>query len=288
MMTTTGPLELSGFAAGVSVEGPIASVSLRLRSTGGAGFEVGAAGAGSILSCGSVCPVWGIGVPVDGVGAGPVVCAAVLGASGAAAGSGADAARGFISTGSVDGAPSPLAGREDGRAAEGVSEGEAMAAGPERATEGRQGAKAWWTGERGRCVLRGRRKRMQRAALRSRLAVGRAVEGCFGGERDTGDVGWKREQEHRAQAADANPPSPSRGVTSRPGLVLRTHAHAGPPLSTLRRATGLKHHPSPAAPRPTLPPPSSLASARPPWAQRALFSLRGRPGKPWQVSRGAS
>lgn len=38
-MTTTGPFELSGFAAGVSVEGPIASVSLRLRSTRGAGFE---------------------------------------------------------------------------------------------------------------------------------------------------------------------------------------------------------------------------------------------------------
>jgi hypothetical protein len=42
MMTTTGPLELSGFAAGVSVDGPIASVSLRLRSTGGAGFAVAA------------------------------------------------------------------------------------------------------------------------------------------------------------------------------------------------------------------------------------------------------
>lgn len=36
MMTRTGPLVLSGLAAGVSVDGPIASVSARVNSAGGA------------------------------------------------------------------------------------------------------------------------------------------------------------------------------------------------------------------------------------------------------------
>lgn len=44
-MTNTGPLELSGTAAGVSVEGPIASVSARVRLVGGAGFADVAAAA---------------------------------------------------------------------------------------------------------------------------------------------------------------------------------------------------------------------------------------------------
>jgi len=46
-MTSTGPLVLSGFAAGVSVEGPIASVSARVKAAGGGGFadDEGAAGA---------------------------------------------------------------------------------------------------------------------------------------------------------------------------------------------------------------------------------------------------
>lgn len=48
MITTTGPFELSGFAAGVSVDGPIASVSLRFRSTGGAGF---AGAGGAVVGC---------------------------------------------------------------------------------------------------------------------------------------------------------------------------------------------------------------------------------------------
>lgn len=54
MMTTTGPLELSGFAAGVSVEGPMASVSVRFRLVGGVGFA--AAVVGSVdctISCGN-------------------------------------------------------------------------------------------------------------------------------------------------------------------------------------------------------------------------------------------
>ena len=46
-MTSTGPLVLSGFEAGVSVEGPMASVSARFKAVGGAGFadDEGAAGA---------------------------------------------------------------------------------------------------------------------------------------------------------------------------------------------------------------------------------------------------
>lgn len=38
MITSTGPLVLSGFEAGVSVEGPMASVSDLVKSVGGAGF----------------------------------------------------------------------------------------------------------------------------------------------------------------------------------------------------------------------------------------------------------
>lgn len=43
---TTGPLEVSGFAAGTSVEGPIASVSARVRVVGAVdlGGVVGATG----------------------------------------------------------------------------------------------------------------------------------------------------------------------------------------------------------------------------------------------------
>lgn len=42
VITTTGPLEVSGFMAGVSVDGPIASLSARLRAgagVGAVGFE---------------------------------------------------------------------------------------------------------------------------------------------------------------------------------------------------------------------------------------------------------
>lgn len=49
MMTSTGPFALSGAAAGVSVDGPMASVSARLRLVGGAGFA-------SVAEVGSVLP----------------------------------------------------------------------------------------------------------------------------------------------------------------------------------------------------------------------------------------
>jgi len=39
VITTTGPLEVSGFAAGVSVEGPIASVSAQVKVAGAEGLE---------------------------------------------------------------------------------------------------------------------------------------------------------------------------------------------------------------------------------------------------------
>ena len=124
MITTTGPWELSGFAAGVSVEGPIASVSLRLESTGRGEFGVAVvASVGSLLCWSGACCV-GVVCASDEVIAGDsVVCA---GAPVAAAGSVVVAAgNGAISTR----VPCALVGREldDGRAAEGASEGEAMA-----------------------------------------------------------------------------------------------------------------------------------------------------------------
>lgn len=103
-MTTTGPLEVSGLAAGVSVEGPMASVSLRVRSVGGVLLEVVAVSvAVSIVSgCGTcwVCP---------SVAMVSVVCAGV---SDAAVGSEADAGNVFISTGLVEVGAWELFGRE--------------------------------------------------------------------------------------------------------------------------------------------------------------------------------
>lgn len=52
VITTTGPFVLSGFAAGVSVEGPIASVSVRLSAVGRAafvGFDVAIDSDGGVL-----------------------------------------------------------------------------------------------------------------------------------------------------------------------------------------------------------------------------------------------
>jgi hypothetical protein len=126
MITTTGPLVWSGMAAGVSVEGPIASVSLRLRSVGGAGFVE--ATAGSVSSSACVC---GVDVSID---AGSVV-AAVGAVVFVGAGSGEDAGNVLISTGLVDNASWPLVGRGSGvdtgcaALVEGWSEGEAIAAG---------------------------------------------------------------------------------------------------------------------------------------------------------------
>lgn len=56
VITTTGPLELSGFAAGTSVEGPIASVSARLSSAGGVGFG----GAGGVIDSAGSCVLEGV------------------------------------------------------------------------------------------------------------------------------------------------------------------------------------------------------------------------------------
>lgn len=106
VITTTGPLELSGFAAGVSVEGPIASVSVRLSSAGGPGFDASGSGIdspGVSLVSDGCAPVVSVG---NDVGAGSEVCAAF------ADWSGAEAGNVFISTGLDDNAACPLLGRE--------------------------------------------------------------------------------------------------------------------------------------------------------------------------------
>lgn len=88
MIITTGPLELSGFAAGVSEDGPIASVSMRLRSAGGVGLAVAGAdveesAAGSARGSLCVSGVWEDGSGIDiGSAAGAdvvVVAVAVMG-----------------------------------------------------------------------------------------------------------------------------------------------------------------------------------------------------------------
>lgn len=112
MMTTTGPFELSGFAAGVSVEGPIASVSLRLRSAGAAGFaEADGAASGCVLvACCAACGC-GVDVCVDAGGGVSAVGASVV----VAAGSEDDAGNVFISTGLEERASCrALVGREPG------------------------------------------------------------------------------------------------------------------------------------------------------------------------------
>jgi hypothetical protein len=97
MMTTVGPLVLSGFAAGESVEGPMASVSVRFSSARGAGCaDVGTAGcvlsaevgSGTWGAAGSAWAVWDVSVScvVVVAVAGAVSGAAVVAVSGAAAG----------------------------------------------------------------------------------------------------------------------------------------------------------------------------------------------------------
>ena len=88
-MTTVGPLELSGFAAGVSVEGPMASVSVRFSSVRAAGWaDVGTAGCVLSAEAGSTWPVGdaSVGWAVVVVVAVPrAVAASVVGAAAAAA-----------------------------------------------------------------------------------------------------------------------------------------------------------------------------------------------------------
>jgi hypothetical protein len=117
-MTTTGPLEWSGVAAGVSVEGPMASVSLRLRFVGGDGFE--AAAAGVVLSSGCACDM------EMSTGTGPGF--SVAGAVGFAVASGEDTGSVLISIGLVESASSGVA-VGCAALAEGGSEGEVMATG---------------------------------------------------------------------------------------------------------------------------------------------------------------
>mgnify|MGYP003624077604 CR=1 FL=1 len=99
IITTTGPLVLSGFAAGVSVEGPIASVSARVRLIGGAGFVVDAA-AGNVLGAGMVSVVCGtmISAGAELVSSGSCVVVLVVGGAVTAGGNV------FISTGLDDNA----------------------------------------------------------------------------------------------------------------------------------------------------------------------------------------
>jgi hypothetical protein len=97
MMTTTGPFELSGTAAGVSVDGPMASVSERFNGAG----RVAAVAAACELCAGIVSEVCGTTISL-----GPAVvgsegsegsegCAVVF----AAAGASLDDGNVFISTG---------------------------------------------------------------------------------------------------------------------------------------------------------------------------------------------
>ena len=81
--------------AGVSVDGPIASVSLRCRFVGGVGFDT--ASAGIVMS--SAC-VGGVNISID-TGSGVSAVGAVVFV---AAGSGEDAGNVLISTGLVDNA----------------------------------------------------------------------------------------------------------------------------------------------------------------------------------------
>ena len=102
-MMTTGPLELSGFAAGVSEEGPIASVSMRLRSAGGVGLAVAGAGVEEAAAAGSACSeVCASAVCEDcsGIDSGSAAVADVV--VFVVVGSGIDAGNVLISTGLVE------------------------------------------------------------------------------------------------------------------------------------------------------------------------------------------
>lgn len=98
-MTSTGPFVLSGAAAGVSVEGPMASVSARLRLEGGAGFT-NDEGAGSVLSEGLVSVEGGVESVVWAVVGVSDSCAVVFADAGVAA----EAGSVLISTGLDDSA----------------------------------------------------------------------------------------------------------------------------------------------------------------------------------------
>jgi hypothetical protein len=81
-MTTTGPFEVSGTAAGVSVEGPIASVSARFKLVGGAGFAVDVA-VDCVFDAGIVSEVCGTTISAGPAVAASEACAVVFVAAGA-------------------------------------------------------------------------------------------------------------------------------------------------------------------------------------------------------------
>lgn len=94
IITSTGPLVLSGFAAGVSVDGPIASVSARFNAAGGAGFADGEAATGAFSEA-LVSTAGGVEVAIGAVTGVSATCVPVF----AEAGTTPDAWRVLISTG---------------------------------------------------------------------------------------------------------------------------------------------------------------------------------------------
>lgn len=107
IITSTGPLVLSGFAAGVSVEGPMASVSARFKFAGGAGFADDDA-ASWLSSEGSISAADGAGTSTglvtDASGTGAAVLVDV--------GPAADAGSVLSSTGLDDNGSCLLCGRD--------------------------------------------------------------------------------------------------------------------------------------------------------------------------------
>jgi len=97
IITSTGPLVLSGFAAGVSVDGPIASVSARFNAAGGAGFADGEAATGAFSEA-LVSTAGGVEVAIGAVTGVSATCVPVF----AEAGTTPDAWRVLISTGLDD------------------------------------------------------------------------------------------------------------------------------------------------------------------------------------------
>lgn len=97
IITSTGPLVLSGFAAGVSVDGPIASVSARFNAAGGAGFADGEAATGAFSEA-LVSTAGGVEVAIGAVAGVSATCVPVF----AEAGTTPDAWRVLISTGLDD------------------------------------------------------------------------------------------------------------------------------------------------------------------------------------------
>ena len=98
---------LSGFAAGVSVDGPMASLSARFNAEGGAAFagDEGAPGASSEVAGSTVCAA---GVAIGAAAGASVVCVVVAAGTGPAPA----ASRVLISTGLADRGSLLLCGRD--------------------------------------------------------------------------------------------------------------------------------------------------------------------------------